>query len=305
AAAELSNRYINGRFLPDKAVDLLDTSAARVAVSLSTQPGSLEDLDRQLNSTDTAIAAIERDLAGGIPADEEMLAELRTFRERLVEQRAALEARWQKELEAAKRVNELRSGLPAYKIDGQGGNGDAAKAGAPAAPPAAPVDEKQLRQQLSEAMAALKAVQAEESLVHPHVDASAVASVIADWTGIPIGKMVRDEIASILQIEENLKKRVVGQDHALATIAQKLRASKSGLGNPGQPMGVFLCVGPSGTGKTELALSVADLIFGGERFTVTINMSEYMEKHTVSQLKGSPPGYVGYGEGGVLTEAVR
>src|SRR5262249_5786388 len=165
--------------------------------------------------------------------------------------------------------------------------------------------EKQVRQQLDEAMAALKAVQEEESLVHPHVDASAVASVIADWTGIPIGKMVRDEIASILQIEDNLKKRVVGQDHALATIAQKLRAPKPGLGRPGQPMGVFLCVGPSGTGKTELALSVAELIFGGERFTVTINMSEYMEKHTVSNLKGSPPGYVGYGEGGVLTEALR
>jgi type VI secretion system protein VasG len=137
------------------------------------------------------------------------------------------------------------------------------------------------------------------------VDANAGAAVLSDWTGIPVGRVVRDQIAATLQMEERLKSRVVGQDHALAIVAEKLRASKAGIGNPTQPMGVFLCVGPSGTGKTELALSVADLLFGGDRFLTSINMSEFMEKHTVSQLKGSPPGYVGYGEGGVLTEAVR
>ena len=141
--------------------------------------------------------------------------------------------------------------------------------------------------------------------MHPHVDAAAVASVVSDWTGIPVGSMVKDEIAATLQMEDRLRERVVGQDHALKTIAQKLRTSRAGIGNPTQPMGVFLCVGPSGVGKTELGLAVADLLFGGEQFLTTINMSEFMEKHTVSQLKGSPPGYVGYGEGGVLTEAVR
>jgi type VI secretion system protein VasG len=167
------------------------------------------------------------------------------------------------------------------------------------------VDPAELRRRIDEAMQALRALQGDEPLLYPQVDAAAIAAVLSDWTGIPVGKMVRDQISATLQMEERLRSRVVGQDHALTIVAEKLRASRAGLNNPTQPMGVFLCVGPSGTGKTELALSVADLLFGGERFLTSINMSEFMEKHTVSQLKGSPPGYVGYGEGGVLTEAVR
>ena len=142
-------------------------------------------------------------------------------------------------------------------------------------------------------------------MLFPHVDAATIAAIVSDWTGIPVGKMVSDEITAVLHMEDRLRERVVGQDHALKTIAQKLRAARSGLKNPVQPMGVFLCVGPSGVGKTELALAVSDLLFGGDSFLTSINMSEFMESHTVSQLKGSPPGYVGYGEGGVLTEAVR
>jgi type VI secretion system protein VasG len=154
-------------------------------------------------------------------------------------------------------------------------------------------------------MSALATMQGDAPLLHPTWTPGAVAAVVADWTGIPVGSMVKDEIAATLAMEDRLRERVVGQDHALKIIAEKLRTSRAGFGNPDQPMGVFLCVGPSGVGKTELALAVADLLFGGERFLTSINMSEFMEAHTVSQLKGSPPGYVGYGEGGVLTEAVR
>ena len=167
------------------------------------------------------------------------------------------------------------------------------------------MDETKLRAKIVEAMDALRELQGECPLVHPHVDKAAVAAVVSDWTGIPVGSMVKDEISSSLNMEDKLRERVVGQDHALHIIAEKLRTSKAGLGNPSQPLGVFMMVGPSGVGKTELGLAVADLLFGGENFLTTINMSEFMESHTVSQLKGSPPGYIGYGEGGVLTEAVR
>jgi type VI secretion system protein VasG len=296
AAAQLSNRYISGRFLPDKAVDLLDTSSARVAVGLSTRPGALEDIDRQLSHLETAINAIQRDHATGISTGDGMLPEMESARAALLTRRTEVEQVWQAELAAIRRIHELRAKLMEARKVGEGGNGKVA-------PPNE--EETRLRCEIGEAMLALDQARGEEALVHPHVDAAAVAAVVSDWTGIPVGNMVKDEIAAILEMEERLRVRVVGQDHALAIIAQKLRTARSGMGNPAQPMGVFLCVGPSGVGKTELALTLADLLFGGERFTITINMSEFMEKHTVSQLKGSPPGYVGYGEGGVLTEAVR
>ena len=313
AAAQLSKRYISGRFLPDKAVDLLDTSAARVAVGLGTCPGSLEDIDRELTHIDTAITAVQRDEAGGISQDPEIVKEMTARRESLLHDREKLDARWKSELDAVNRIHELRAKLRAFATDEEAGGGDgkAKEAqteggdGKQAATVEAPADESEIRKQIVEATAALKEIQGDEPLVHPHVDAAAVASVVSDWTGIPVGSMVKDEIAATLQMEDRLRERVVGQDHALKTIAQKLRTSRAGIGNPTQPMGVFLCVGPSGVGKTELGLAVADLLFGGEQFLTTINMSEFMEKHTVSQLKGSPPGYVGYGEGGVLTEAVR
>ncbi len=322
AAAQLSKRYISGRFLPDKAVDLLDTASARVAVALSTRPGPLEDLDRQIGHLETAIAAIQRDEAGGITAEEGVLNELQTSRERIIKEREQVEARWQKELAAVRRVHELRDQLRAFqpeeessekKSDGKDGEPapDQSRArkeavgGTPPPDGRGSVDETEIRKQIDAAMKDLAAIQGHDPLLHPHVDASAVAAVVSDWTGIPVGKMVRDEIAAMLVMEDRLRTRVVGQDHALKTVAHKLRTAKSGLGNPAQPMGVFLLVGPSGVGKTELALAAADLLFGGDRFLTTINMSEFMEQHTVSQLKGSPPGYVGYGEGGVLTEAVR
>jgi len=299
AAVRLSSRYISGRFLPDKAVDLLDTSAARVAVSLTTRPGVLDDIDRSIGHLETAIAAIDRDHAGGLAADEAVLSEMRTARESLIAERAKVEEKWQRELEAVRKIHDLRSRLRAYAAPAPSGNGD----GQPAAKE--PTDEGPIRAEIDAAVTAMRTLQGEAPLVHAHVDAAAVAAVVADWTGIPIGKMVKDEVSAALQMENRLTSRVVGQDHALGLIAKKLRTAKSGLGNPQQPMGVFLLVGPSGVGKTELAMAVADLLFGGDRFMVTINMSEFMEKHTVSQLKGSPPGYVGYGEGGVLTEAVR
>ncbi len=309
AAVNLSNRYISGRFLPDKAVDLLDTAAARVAVSLSTRPGSLEDLDRELEHLDRSIQAIERDTISGVSVDNGALAEIELSKKSVLEEREQLEQRWQSELSAVRQIQEIRSKLPGCgDPSSTAGNGQAAESAErkPAEPEAAapPLDES-IRQQLDLAMRSLRQIQRDDPLVHPHVDAGAVAAVVSDWTGIPVGSMVKDEIAALLDMENRLRSRVVGQDHALAIVAEKLRTARSGIGNPAQPMGVFLCVGPSGVGKTELALTLADLLFGGERFTITINMSEFMEKHTVSQLKGSPPGYVGYGEGGVLTEAVR
>ncbi len=312
AAVQLSSRYISGRFLPDKAVDLLDTSAARVAVGLSTRPGALEDLDRQLSHLDTAFTAMQRDLASGMNVDEAKVAELEQTRTNVLEKREKLEAKWKAEQEAVNKVIELRAQLRAFAAPAAdaGGNGQASTEAKAAAEPekkkgAASADEQAVRKQIDEAMKALRKLQGDQPMLHPHVDGSAVAAVVSDWTGIPVGSMVKDEIAAVLQMEDRLRERVVGQDHALKIISEKLRTSRAGLGNPDQPMGVFLCVGPSGVGKTELALAIAHLLFGGDRFLTTINMSEFMEKHTVSQLKGSPPGYVGYGEGGVLTEAVR
>ena len=312
AAAQLSNRYISGRFLPDKAVDLLDTAAGRVCIALDTRPAVLEDLDRRLSHLDTAVTAIQRDAAGGMPVREDDLKEIASTCESILKEREVIEKRWQAELAVVDRIRELRSQLSAYasEEEGDGEQDSPAEEGAPEAEQKAEekkpaVDEAAVRKQIDKALTELKEIQGDEPMVHAHVDAGAVASVVADWTGIPVGKMVKDEAAAILRMEDRLRDRVVGQDHALNIIAEKLRTAKAGLGNPDQPLGVFLCVGPSGVGKTELALSVADLLFGGDRFLTSINMSEFMEKHTVSQLKGSPPGYVGYGEGGVLTEAVR
>ena len=311
AAAALASRYISGRFLPDKAVDLLDTAAARVAVGLTTRPAVVEDCDRHLSHLDTAITAIKRDRAGGMAIDADVLADMEETRKSLLAEREELEKRWQTELAGANRVRELRAKLRAFagpqkddKPAPEEQQTDEAEQ-AESSEQTEPVDEDELREQVQQAFAELKELQGEEPLLHPHVDGAAVASVVSDWTGIPVGSMVKDEISAMLELEERLRGRVVGQDHALGAIAEKLRTSRAKLGNPAQPMGVFLCVGPSGVGKTELALTVADILFGGDQSLITINMSEFMEKHTVSQLKGSPPGYIGYGEGGVLTEAVR
>ncbi|GAB4229292.1 MAG: type VI secretion system ATPase TssH [Deltaproteobacteria bacterium] len=288
AAAELSSRYISGRQLPDKAVDLLDTSAARVKISLSAKPDVIEDRERELQALERQKAAIERDKAHGIPVDEEKLAKTVA---RIEEEKAGimtLTARWKREQEAVRRVIDLRKEIHDLSI---GGGTEERKA--------------ELKMKFDAASIDLEAAREGAPLIRIEVDPDVVSKVVSDWTGIPLGKMLQDEAESVIRLEENLKKRIKGQDEGISVIGEGLRASKAGLADPHQPMGVFLLVGPSGVGKTETGLAVADLLFGGDRFMVTINMSEFQEKHTLSRLIGSPPGYVGYGEGGVLTEAVR
>jgi type VI secretion system protein VasG len=279
AAAELSSRYISGRQLPDKAVDLLDTAAARVKVTRAAPPPALEDARAQLAALDRQLEAFDRDFAAGLPIDEEAKKKAEGLKAELTARAAELERRLAEQKAVVAKIDEYRAAV------GKGEDGARAK----------------LRAEIER----LRAIPAEQLLVHADVSEAVVASVVGDWTGIPVGKMVKDEVAAIQNLEENLKKRVRGQDQALALVARELRAARSGLKPQQTPLGVFLLVGPSGVGKTESAIAIADLLFGGERFMCTINMSEFQERHTVSKLVGSPPGYVGYGEGGVLTEAVR
>ncbi|MBW8270235.1 type VI secretion system ATPase TssH [Caldovatus sp. SYSU G05006] len=305
-AVRLSARYIPARQLPDKAVSLLDTACARVAMSQAAVPAPIEDRRRRLELIATELAAIEREAAAGADHTARRAA-LVEERDRLQGELAGLEARWQEEQALVGRIRALRQRLEAAI---------AAPAGAPASVPAGAAapgaaaaadgeDPDALRRELAEASAALRALQGEEPLVHPVVDGQAIAEVVATWTGIPVGRMVGDEIRTILTLKERLQERVVGQDHALEAIAQAIRTARAGLTDPRKPIGVFLMAGTSGVGKTETALALADLLYGGEQNLTVINMSEFKEEHKVSLLMGSPPGYVGYGEGGVLTEAVR
>ncbi len=275
AAVRLSDRYITGRLLPDKAVDLLDTACARVAVGQTATPARLDDLGRRLATLDTALEAIERDRREALVDREGELAALKKERKAIERSKKEIEARWERQKAALAAV---RARLAAE-----------------------PPDEAALRAEI----ARLAEAQGDAPLVHLHVDAAIVARIVSDWTGVPLGNMVKDELAQLLTLEKDLGARIVGQDAAIETIARRVRAAKASLSPPHQPIGVFLLVGPSGVGKTETGLALASLLFGGERFVVSVNMSEFMEKHTVSRLIGSPPGYVGYGEGGVLTEAVR
>ena len=288
AAAELSSRYISGRQLPDKAVDLLDTSAARVKISLSAKPDVIEDLERAVQALERLKSAIERDKVHGIAVDEEKLAGTVV---KIAEEKAGIEAltaRWKKEQEAVRCVLDLRKEM--YDLS----TGDGA------------VEKRaELKVKFDAASIELEIAREGAPLLRIEVDPDVVSKVVSDWTGVPLGKMLQDEADSVVKLEENLKRRIKGQDEGISVIGEGLRSSKAGLADPHQPMGVFLLVGPSGVGKTETGLAVADLLFGGDRFIVTINMSEFQEKHTLSRLIGSPPGYVGYGEGGVLTEAVR
>ncbi|HOW55931.1 MAG TPA: type VI secretion system ATPase TssH [Syntrophorhabdaceae bacterium] len=286
AAAELSDRYITGRFLPDKAIDLLDTSCARVKINLTAKPARLEDLERSIQACDREITALDRDRDNRVAIDEEAYKEVAAKKEGLIRQADDLRDLWLKEKEAALKVVEIREKISAAGKD----NGDEREA---------------LFKQLDEIVKDLKAIQGEAPMIQIEVDPDVVAQVVSDWTGIPLGKVLKDEARTIIDLEERLKERIKGQDAAMSTLAEAIRSSKAGIKNPSQPMGVFLFVGPSGVGKTETGLVLADLLFGSERHVVTINMSEFQESHTVSRLIGSPPGYVGYGEGGMLTEAVR
>jgi type VI secretion system protein VasG len=284
AAAELSARYITGRQLPDKAVDLLDTACARVKIELSSKPDVLDDKERSVQAFERTKNALLRDKTNGIEVDEDLLQETEDNLEKLAGEIIELTEQWQKVVDASQKVVNLRKEMDSLEEEEK---------------------LEDLKKQTLEAMEELKELQQEETLIHVEVDPDMVSKVVSDWTGIPLGSVLSDEAASALSLEDDLKKRIKGQDHAIEVLAEAMKSATSGLRDPGLPMGIFLLAGPSGVGKTETALALADQMFGGEQSVVTINMSEFQEKHTVSRLIGSPPGYVGYGEGGMLTEAVR
>lgn len=285
-AVRLSARYITGRQLPDKAVSVLDTACARVALAQTAKPEAIELAEKRLERLDAEIAALNRELATG-NFHQARVTELRETRSATAADIEAQQARWQQELALAKQIGELRSALE---------QADATQTNPLKAQQQADLNRLQIE---------LKALQGDAGLVPTCVDGSVIGDIISAWTGIPVGSMVKDEIRAVLALADTLKQRVIGQDHAMAAVAQRVRTARANLEDPNKPKGVFLFVGPSGVGKTETALALADALYGGERNLITVNMSEYQEAHTVSSLKGSPPGYVGYGEGGVLTEAVR
>ena len=282
AAVKLSHRYIPARQLPDKAVALLDTACARVAVSQGAQPPQLEDCLHRIAALEIErdIAAREARLSSEV---SERIVQLEAQLATLTQERDALMARWQQERELVEAIIALRAQLYAEQTD----------------------DIAALQQQLAEKQQALSALQGEMPLLFAAVDANVVAAVVSDWTGIPLGRMVKNEIDAVLNLADTLGERVIGQHHGLELIAKRVRTSRARLDDPNKPVGVFMLCGPSGVGKTETALALAESLYGGEQNIITINMSEFQEAHTVSTLKGAPPGYVGYGEGGVLTEAVR
>jgi type VI secretion system protein VasG len=285
-AVRLSHRYISGRQLPDKAIGVLDTACAKVALAQSSTPAVIDDTKKRIERTDVELAALEREAASGA-AHGERIAGLREARAQDVEMLARDEARFQQERLLVNEIDDLRRQIDATR----GGH--------------AQVDFQTIRATLDERVSELRTLQSAQPIVPLQVDGHVVAEIVASWTGIPLGRMVKNELQTVLNLKALLTTRVIGQDHALEAIAQRVRTASANLEDPNKPRGVFMFVGPSGVGKTETALALADVLYGGERKLVTVNMSEYQEAHSVSGLKGSPPGYVGYGEGGVLTEAVR
>jgi type VI secretion system protein VasG len=306
AAVRLSHRYISGRQLPDKSVSVLDTASARVALSQSATPPPIEDCCRQIAQLETESGVLEREHATG-GSHAERLAAIARDKQAAEERLATLQTRLANERAAIQIVTDLRNKIEEIVLTQPVAS--AAGAASPASPAVAGAVQSDvlpgLRSDLDRAMGDLTRLQGEEPLIQSWVDSQSVAEVISGWTGIPVGKMMKDEINTVLNLKSLLEQRVIGQSDALEAVAQRIRTARAGLDDPRRPIGVFLLVGPSGVGKTETALVLADVLYGGERNMVIINMSEYQESHTVSGLKGSPPGYVGYGEGGVLTEAVR
>jgi len=312
AAVRLSHRYIPARQLPDKSVSLLDTACARVAVSLHATPAEVDDSRKRIEALDTELQIIGREKAIGIAVgsrETDANALLSAERERL----AALDARWAEEKKLVDELLRLRATLRAgaLPVEGTGSPLEASATQLATATDAAPAaalseaDRAGTLARLQAVQAQLSALQGESPLILPTVDYQAVAAVVGDWTGIPVGRMQRNEIDTVLKLPTLLAQRVIGQDHAMEMIAKRIQTSRAGLDNPSKPIGVFMLAGTSGVGKTETALALAEALYGGEQNLIVINMSEYQEAHTVSSLKGAPPGYVGYGEGGVLTEAVR
>ncbi len=290
STVKLSHRYLAGRQLPDKAVSVLDTACARLSLGQNTIPPAVEDATRTIDDLKVQKQILERETTVG----EDHAERLAAIEEKLTAteaQLARLNKQWEQEVDLVKRIRAMRSALESG-AETVKAEGDAAEV-------------KPSVEALEALEDELAKVQGENPLMHVCVDERIVGEVISAWTGIPLGKMVKDEIASVLELDSHLRKRVIGQDHALSAIAQRIITSRARLDDPGKPVGVFMLVGPSGVGKTETALALSDLLYGGERNMIAINMSEFQEAHTVSTLKGSPPGYVGYGEGGVLTEAVR
>jgi len=311
----LSHRYIPARQLPDKSVSLLDTACARVAISQESIPADVDDSRKRISALETELKIIGKEQTVGVEvAERQANAEqkLKEEKERLAE----LDEQWASEKELVDQILDIRSQLRAASGVVDGDNSTAVDASASGVETATEttngnadsgneIDRDQLLAQLRELQGHLQEKQGETPLILPSVDEQAVASVVGDWTGIPVGRMVKNEIETILQLADNLNKRIIGQRHALDMIAKRVQTSRASLDNPSKPIGVFMLAGPSGVGKTETALALAEAMYGGEQNVVTINMSEFQEAHTVSTLKGAPPGYIGYGEGGVLTEAVR
>jgi type VI secretion system protein VasG len=305
SAVKLSHRYIPSRQLPDKSVSLIDTACARVAISQHAVPAEVDDSRRRIEALETELAIIGREAASGVKVGDRE----KDAREKLAEEKTrleGLEARWKKEKGLVDQILELRAKLrgPGSPVEGTKSKleasadkkGDGAPTGA---------EREKLLAELHKVQEELHALQGQDPLILPTVDGQAVASVVGDWTGIPVGRMVKNEIETVLKLADTLNQRVIGQKHALEMIARRIQTSRAGLENPQKPIGVFMLAGTSGVGKTETALALAETLYGGEQNLITINMSEFQEAHTVSTLKGAPPGYVGYGEGGVLTEAVR
>jgi type VI secretion system protein VasG len=309
AAVNLSHRYIPARQLPDKAVSLLDTAAARVAISQSAVPAMIEDAAASITARESEMAALVSDSDLGAQKPEriaEIAAEIAALKENL----AGLEAEWATEQNIVSEIRGLRDILnPSKAEDGeikpQTEIPPAAALAAAAVQHDVAAEKDEVRKELRKKFESLEGRDPEKRMIYAHVDEQVVASVVSDWTGIPVGRMVKDEIENVLRLPEILNRRVVGQSHGLAMIARRIETSRAKLDNPNKPIGVFMLCGPSGVGKTETALALAEALYGGEQNMITINMSEFQEAHTVSSLKGAPPGYVGYGEGGRLTEAVR
>ncbi len=300
-SVKLSHRYIAGRQLPDKSVSVLDTACAKVAIGQGATPAAIEDANRKITRLTVEISSLERELITGAK-HEDRIAELKAEKEAEEQKLAKFNEQWEKEKELIGKIRDIRSQLEEHAM---ATSSVAAAAGTAPAPAIPTIDVESLRADLDKLNTELETIQGETPLMQAVVNGQTIAEIISGWTGIPVGKMVADEIHAVLNLRDTLAQRVIGQDHALDAIAQRIRTSRAGLTDPKRPIGVFLLVGTSGVGKTETALALADTLYGGERNLVSINMSEYQEAHTVSSLKGSPPGYVGYGEGGVLTEAVR
>lgn len=326
SAVELSHRFITGRFLPDKAIDLLDTACAKVKMSLSVKPAPLEDAERGAQALERELDAVERDAAHGGPDMSERMEDLRGQIAAMREKAEELRTRWETERTAAeafiaareayaealaqeKQAEKNKEADSGPKTDNdakpEGGTEAALEPAAPDVPaePAASLEDH--KKALDLARANFEAAQGDHGLLSVAVSPDVVAQVVSDWTGIPVGKVAREEANLVAELETHLAGRIKGQDAAIETVSKVIKAGKAGLRAPGAPIGVFLLAGPSGVGKTETGLALADLLFGDEESAITVNMSEFQERHTVSRLIGSPPGYVGYGEGGLLTEAVR